>query len=86
MPGGRRKLRAISHDAVDGPTYRLVLAQVYVWTGHIDDACAELARIVKLPQGPSYGELRFNPAWDEIRNDPRFETLLIEANRPPVVD
>ncbi len=80
------ELRAISHDAVDGPTYRLVLAQVYVWTGHIDDACVELARIVKLPQGPSYGELRFNPAWDEIRNDPRFETLLIEANRPPVVD
>lgn len=79
-------LCASSGDAVDGPTYRLVLAQVYAWTGRIDDACAELANIVKLPQGPSYGELRFNPAWDEIRTNPQFEALLIEANRVPVVD
>jgi serine/threonine protein kinase/predicted Zn-dependent protease len=76
----------ISHDAVDGPTYRLVLAQVYTWNGQPDEAFAELAKIVRLPQGPSYGELRFNPAWDEIRDDPRFETLLNEATRPPAFD
>ena len=80
------ELRAISRDGVEGPTYRLVLAQVYAWTGHIDEACRELAHIVKLPQGPSYGELRFNPAWDEIRNDPRFQTLLIESTRRPLLD
>lgn len=78
------ELRAISHDAVDGPTYCLVLAQVYAWTGHIDEAFGELANIAKLPQGPSYGELRFNPAWDQIRTDPRFEALLTDATRPPL--
>jgi serine/threonine protein kinase/tetratricopeptide (TPR) repeat protein len=80
------ELCAISRDAVDGPTYRLVLAQVYAWTGQVDEALAELANIVKVPQGPSYGELRFNPAWDEIHADPRFETLLTDATRPPLLD
>ena len=80
------ELCAISRDAVDGPTYRLALAQVYAWTGHIDEACAELGNLVKLPQGPSYGELRFNPAWDEIREHPQFEALLTEAARPPLLD
>lgn len=76
----------ISRDAVDGPTYRLVLAQVYAWNGQPEEAFAELAKIVRLPQGPSAGELRFNPAWDEIRADPRFKALLLEATRPPVFD
>lgn len=80
------ELCPISRDAVDGPTYRLVLAQVYAWNGQPDAAFTELAKIVRLPQGPSYGELRFNPAWDEIRTDPRFETLLDAAARPPVFD
>jgi len=62
------------------------LAQVYAWNGQPEEAFAELANIVRLPQGPSAGELRFNPAWDEIRADPRFKALLLEATRPPVFD
>ena len=48
--------------------YTTTLAKVYVWSGEHDAALGQLAAIVKLPQGPSYGELRFDPAWDEIRD------------------
>jgi hypothetical protein len=30
--------------------------------------------------------LRFNPCWDEIRNDPRFDILLSQAALPPVYE
>jgi tetratricopeptide (TPR) repeat protein len=78
------ELCPISSDAVDGPTYRLLLAEVYAWNNQVNEACLELANIIKVPQGPSYGELRFNPAWDGIRTDPRFAALLNEASSPPI--
>jgi len=40
-----------------------MLGQVYAWTGEHDLALTELEKAARLPQGPSYGELRFNPAW-----------------------
>jgi hypothetical protein len=38
--------------------------------------------VVKIPAGPSYGELKFAPWWDELRSDPRFEPLMVEAAKP----
>jgi serine/threonine protein kinase/Flp pilus assembly protein TadD len=80
------QLVPVSRDAVDGPVYVTALAKVYVWSGEHDAALGQLAAIVKLPQGPSYGELRFDPAWDEIRTKPRFEKILSEAAEAPVIE
>jgi hypothetical protein len=37
---------------------------------------------VKLPFALSYGELKLNPAWDELRSDSRFEEIMAEAMSP----
>jgi len=63
-----------------------MLGLVYAWTGERDTALTQLEKIIRLPRGPGYCELRFNPCWDEIRNDPRFDILLTQAALPPVYD
>jgi Flp pilus assembly protein TadD len=73
-----------SHDAVDGATYQTALAMVYAWIGERDAAMAELKKVVKLPRGPNWGELRFSPLWDDVRMDTRFDSLLTQAALPPV--
>lgn len=73
-----------SHDAVDGANYETVLAMVYAWTGERDAAISELEKLVKLPRGPNWGELRFSPLWDDVRTDTRFDSLLTESALPPV--
>jgi len=80
------ELCPLSSDAVDAPSYETMLALVYAWTGEHDAALTQLEKIVRLPRGPDYGELRFNPWWDEIRTDPRFDTLLSQAALPPVFE
>jgi len=30
----------------------------------------------------SYGQLRLHPWWDPLRDDPRFEKLVTEAQNP----
>ena len=37
---------------------------------------------VEIPRGVSYGELKLDPGWDNLRTDPRFEQLLAEATKP----
>ena len=29
--------------------------------------------------GPTYGDLRFNPCWDDLRGDPRFDKIVAAA-------
>jgi tetratricopeptide (TPR) repeat protein len=78
------ELCPISCDAVDAPNYRTMLALVYTWTGDHDAALTELEKVVSVPRGPSYGELRFNPFWDELRTNARFQALMTQAALPPV--
>jgi tetratricopeptide (TPR) repeat protein len=51
------------------------LAQVYAWTGEPELAIEKLEMLAK-GRGISYGELRFNPCWDSLRNQPRFQKIL----------
>jgi tetratricopeptide (TPR) repeat protein len=80
------ELCPVSRDAVDAPWYETMLALVYSWTGEHDAALTQLEKIVRLPRGPDYAELRFNPWWDEIRTDPRFDILLTQAALPPIYE
>ena len=42
----------------------------------------ELARVAKMPGGPTAGDLKLNPVWDEIRADPRFPKIVADAAMP----
>jgi eukaryotic-like serine/threonine-protein kinase len=72
-----------SQNAVDAPGQIVVLAEVYAQLGERDAALEQLANAVKLPAGPSYGRLKFDPVWDSIRNDPKFEAIMARATQPP---
>jgi len=71
-----------SVDAVLGPSCAMRLAQVLVMTGDRDGAFDELGRLVRLPFGVNQGDLKLNPMWDDLRNDPRFDRLLAESTFP----
>jgi serine/threonine protein kinase/tetratricopeptide (TPR) repeat protein len=52
------------------------LAGVYAWVGEADSSIDVLAGMIGKPVGPRYGELKFSPIWDPIRDQPRFQKLL----------
>ncbi|MGB8340579.1 MAG: protein kinase [Chthoniobacterales bacterium] len=73
-------------DAIDGPFYANMQAQTLAWLGDKDAALKQLTSVVKLPGGPSFGELKLDPSWDELRGDPRFDELIAEAAQPVSLD
>ena len=76
------ELYPVSQDALIGPEQLKTLATTYAWTGEKDLAFETLFTLVKVPWGLSYGDLKLDPAWDNLRDDPRFDDLLAQAARP----
>jgi tetratricopeptide (TPR) repeat protein len=60
-----------------------LLAVVYMWSGDRDAAIQQLEEVVKVPGGPTFGDLRLNPVWDDLRNDTRFDKIIADASLPP---
>jgi TolB-like protein len=80
----REALRAvdllpIAKDSYWGPMNVADLALVYAWTGERDRALEQLEIVATIPAGPSYGDLRFNPCWDDLRGDKRFDKIVAAA-------
>jgi serine/threonine protein kinase/TolB-like protein len=69
-------LLPIAKDSYWGPHCVTTLALVYTWTGERDRAIEQLEIVAKVPNGPSYGDLKFNPCWDALRGDARFEKIV----------
>jgi serine/threonine-protein kinase len=71
------ELVTIAKDSLNGPALVANLALVYAWTGEHDRALEQLEKVATLPgYGPTYGDLRFNPCWDDLRGDPRFDKIV----------
>ena len=68
-------LLPISRDSFDGPILATTLAAVSVKLGEKDSAIQQLESLVGVPNGPTPGILRVEPAWDSLRDDPRFKKL-----------
>ena len=77
---GRRavELRPISEDADDGANLLGSLAMIYAWIGDVNAAMDQLIFLAKTPVGPAYGQLQYDPAWDALRRDARFNAMLNE--------
>jgi TolB-like protein len=71
-----------SLDALAGPMCENRLAQVLAVTGDRDGAFDKLGKLVKLPFGLNYGDLKLNSMWDDLRDDPRFDRILAESALP----
>jgi tetratricopeptide (TPR) repeat protein len=70
------ELLPISRDAVGGTRMVRNLALVYCWIGEKDRALEQLSLLTTRPSEVSYGELKFDPSWDELRGDARFEKMV----------
>ena len=69
------ELLAGRRDAILG--FRLKdLAQIYVMVGEHDDAIGQLERLLSIPAFFSAGYLKADPAWNALRDHPRFVALL----------
>jgi tetratricopeptide (TPR) repeat protein len=78
------ELQPIAKDAVNGPANVANLALVYAWTGERDRALEQLEKVATVPGPlggpvPTYGDLRFNPCWDSLRGDKRFDKIVAAA-------
>jgi serine/threonine-protein kinase len=84
------EIEPIAKDAVNGPGDVAALALVYTWTGERDRALEQLEILATIPGSsqlliysgllmPTYGDLRFNPCWDSLRGDPRFDKIVAAA-------
>jgi TolB-like protein/Flp pilus assembly protein TadD len=82
---GKRAVELLpeSRDAFDGPQLTASLAQIYAWTGETDEAFRLLDHLLSVPNGIAVSILKLDPAWDSLRKDPRFQTLIDKyaANR-----
>jgi TolB-like protein/Tfp pilus assembly protein PilF len=76
----------VANDPVDGPTLAATEALVSTWCGNRERALAQLADLTKKPAGPESGDLKFDPRWDDLRGDPRFNTIAAAAAEPIKID
>jgi len=81
---GRRavEMLPLSRDAVHGPEIERNLTLVYSWIGESDRAIEELSSVAKCPAA-DLCELKFDPVWDELRGDPRFEKIVASLAPKP---
>ena len=95
---GRRavELYPLKRDALLGADLAALLSIVYLWTGERAAALQQLAEAARLPtfgaaykpmfNGLSAGDLKLNPIWDDLRNDPRFAQIVTVASKPINLD
>jgi TolB-like protein/Flp pilus assembly protein TadD len=69
-----------SKDPFQGPDLQETMARIYALLGDADHAIAMLKRLLQTPYSSPItpAQLRIDPAWDQIRNDPRFQELVAE--------
>ena len=69
-------LLPVSKESINGSLLMQYLSVIYAWAGEKDLAFEQLAATASIPSPLNYGELRLNPWWDTIRDDPRFQEIV----------
>ena len=68
----------VSRDAYHGPIVLVSSAEIYGMLGDADRAVPLIERALAIPSPQTRQALRFDPKWDSIRSDPRFQKLIAE--------
>jgi TolB-like protein/lipoprotein NlpI len=78
----KRAVSDYADDAVTRPVAEGTLAQIQARFGDLDSAIAAIPHLLEVPAGITPADLRLNPYWDPLRQDPRFQKFLIETPAP----
>jgi len=70
------ELMPVSRDALTGLSLQESLAEVYAAVGEADRAVDLLSQLLAMPGYASVPQLIMHPAWDPLRDHPRFQELL----------
>ena len=70
------ELRPESKDAFGGPEITSGVAEVHAILGDNGRAIEILDGLLSRPSGITVQDLKVNPVWDSLRNDPRFQALI----------
>jgi TolB-like protein/class 3 adenylate cyclase/Tfp pilus assembly protein PilF len=81
LAAARKAVSDYQDDALDKPQAELALAQVEAQVGEVDAAIAAIPHLLEVPAGITPALLRFDPFWDPLRKDPRFQKLCQEPNK-----
>jgi TolB-like protein/Flp pilus assembly protein TadD len=68
-------VKAYETDAIAKPQAETVLAQIQARFGDHDAAIAALPHLLEVPAGLNVANLKYDPLWDPLRKDPRFQKL-----------
>ena len=63
-------------DAVNKPLAQILQAQIQALFGQTDAAITALPHLLQVPAGLTVANLNYDPMWDPLRKDPRFQKLL----------
>jgi TolB-like protein len=73
------RLYGYDRDSQDCDTFDWLLLRTYVLTGRTDDAMAFMEELLSRPSVFGLGDLKLDPLYDELREDPRYEGLIRQA-------
>ncbi|HEX4637896.1 MAG TPA: tetratricopeptide repeat protein [Chthoniobacterales bacterium] len=77
----KRAVRDYDNDAVNQPQAEIALAQIQARFGDHEAAIAALPHLLEVPAGLTIANLKFDPLWDPLSKDPRFQKLCEEKTK-----
>jgi hypothetical protein len=66
----------LGNDPLERPNFLGSRAIIYCRVGEREQALQQLEQLANIPNGATYGDLRFGFQWDPLRGDARFEKLV----------
>ncbi|HEY2712748.1 MAG TPA: tetratricopeptide repeat protein [Chthoniobacterales bacterium] len=77
----QQAVKDYDNDAVIKPFALTTLAQIQAHFGDLDSAIAGIPHLLEVPAGVTRADLKYNPFWDPLRKDPRFQKLCQQPNK-----
>ena len=80
LRAGNRAIEILpeSKDAFGGPIFKISLARIHTLLGNHDEAIALLDASLVAPNGITFQELRYEPTWDPLRHNPKFQRIIAQ--------